>query len=113
MPVTQAQGKLRRRRSRFQEQNIDEVDQELPRISPEAIARIDAATALGYLAKLDERYRAPLTLYYLEDYSYQEISSILDMPLGTVQSRIARGKAQLLTLLTSGSAETKTAGGAP
>jgi RNA polymerase sigma factor (sigma-70 family) len=103
---------IRRRNDRFQEQNIEEVEHELPRVSADMVARIDAETALGFLAKLDERYRAPLALYYLEDYSYLEISGILDVPLGTVQSRIARGKAQLLAMLTSGSAEAGSAGGA-
>jgi RNA polymerase sigma-70 factor (ECF subfamily) len=103
---------IQRRRGRFQEQNLEEVEQELPRVSPDTVARIDAKTALGFLAKLDERYRAPLALYYLEDYSYLEISGILDVPLGTVQSRIARGKAQLLAMLTSGTAEAGSPGGA-
>jgi RNA polymerase sigma-70 factor (ECF subfamily) len=102
---------IRRRRGRFQEESLDEADHELPRVSPEAVARIDSATALGFLAKLDERYRAPLALYYLEDYSYLEISSILDVPLGTVQSRINRGKTQLLAMLTSGTAEAGAKGG--
>jgi RNA polymerase sigma-70 factor (ECF subfamily) len=103
---------ITRRRGRFQEQDLDEVQQELPHVTPDVINRIDAATALDSLAKIDERYRAPLALYYLEDYSYQEISAILDVPLGTVQSRIARGKAQLLALLTAGTAAVSSAGGA-
>ena len=101
-----------RRRGRIQEHDLDEVERELPRVSPESINRIDAATALSFLARIDERYRAPLALYYLEDCSYLEISAILDVPLGTVQSRIARGKAQMLEMLTSGSAEASCRGGA-
>jgi len=101
-----------RRRGRIQEHDLDEVERELPRVSPESINRIDAATALSFLARIDERYRAPLALYYLEDCSYLEISAMLDVPLGTVQSRIARGKAQMLEMLTSGAAETSCRGGA-
>jgi RNA polymerase sigma factor (sigma-70 family) len=103
---------IRRRQGRYQEHDLDEVEMELPRVAPELVNRIDAATALSFLAKIDERYRAPVALYYLEDYSYVEISEILDVPLGTVQSRIARGKAQLFEMLTSGSAETSSKGGA-
>jgi len=103
---------VQRRRGRVQEHELDEVERELPSVSPESINRIDAATALSFLARIDERYRAPLALYYLEDCSYLEISAILDVPLGTVQSRIARGKAQMLELMTSGSAETSCRGGA-
>ena len=44
-------------------------------------------------------YRAPLVLYYLEDLSYNEIAETLTVPLGTVQSRIARAKIKLFQLL--------------
>jgi RNA polymerase sigma-70 factor (ECF subfamily) len=36
-----------------------------------------------------------VALFYLEDYSYPEIAEILGIPLGTVNSRISRGVAQL------------------
>ena len=44
-------------------------------------------------------YQAPLTLFYMEDCSYKEIAEILGVPLGTVQSRISRGLAQLQQLV--------------
>ena len=47
----------------------------------------------------DEVYRAALALFYLEDRSYQEIADILEVPIGTVMSRIARGRAQLQEML--------------
>ena len=40
-----------------------------------------------------------MALFYLEDYSYNEIAGILDVPLGTVKSRIARGVIQLRELV--------------
>jgi len=42
--------------------------------------------------RLDEKYKTPLVMSVLEDYSYKEISDVLDIPIGTVMSRIARGK---------------------
>jgi RNA polymerase sigma-70 factor (ECF subfamily) len=54
---------------------------------------------LDLLAQLEPQYRAAVSLFYLEDYSYNEIAAVLDVPLGTVKSRIARGLAQLRELV--------------
>jgi RNA polymerase sigma-70 factor (ECF subfamily) len=61
---------------------------------------MDAQTMLNILDKIDDAYRAPLVLYYVEDLSYKEIADVLEIPLGTVQSRIARAKVRLFQLLT-------------
>lgn len=42
--------------------------------------------------KLSMKYKAPLSLFFLEDRSYEEISDILKLPTGTVGTRINRGK---------------------
>lgn len=47
------------------------------------------------LARLPEKYKAPILLYFMEEMSYQEISDFLDIPSGTVMSRLSRGKALL------------------
>ncbi len=52
------------------------------------------------LDRLDERYKMPLVLSYLGDFSYQEIADMLKIPLGTVMSRIARAKIHLKKELT-------------
>lgn len=44
------------------------------------------------LDKMSVLYGEPLTLYYLEDKSYEEISDILRIPMGTVATRINRAK---------------------
>jgi RNA polymerase sigma-70 factor (ECF subfamily) len=44
---------------------------------------------------VDEVFRAPLVLFYLEELAYKEIADVLNVPIGTVMSRLARGKAQL------------------
>jgi RNA polymerase sigma-70 factor (ECF subfamily) len=63
------------------------------------VARLDAATVMAALQTVDEVFRAPLTLYYLEDLSYQEIATAIEVPIGTVMSRLSRGKAQLRAVL--------------
>jgi RNA polymerase sigma-70 factor (ECF subfamily) len=59
------------------------------------VSKIDAASVMVALQTVDEAFRAPLTLFYIEDLSYAEIAETLDVPIGTVMSRLSRGKAQL------------------
>jgi RNA polymerase sigma-70 factor, ECF subfamily len=56
------------------------------------------------LNKVDSQFQSAVALFYLEDYSYNEIAVILEVPLGTVKSRIARGLAQLRALVLKNSA---------
>ena len=77
-------------------------------VSDSAVSQvIDAATVLEALAQIEESYRMVLKLFYLADLSYKEIAVSLDIPIGTVMSRLSRGKEQLrrvmATTLESGS----------
>lgn len=67
----------------------------------DATARFDFAESGIHdaLAGLDPRYRDILVLRYLEDKSYDEISDILEMPPGTVATRIRRGLERLKSSL--------------
>ena len=51
------------------------------------------------LAKLAPEYREVLVLREMEDLSYREIAAIADVPVGTVMSRLARGRRKLAALL--------------
>ena len=51
--------------------------------------------AVEALERLPEDFRAVLVLRELEDCSYREIADILNVPIGTVMSRLARGRAML------------------
>lgn len=42
--------------------------------------------------ELPEKQKTPLLLYYVSDMSYQEISETMEVPIGTVMSRLSRGK---------------------
>ena len=47
------------------------------------------------LERLDDRHRLPLVLFYFQELSYREIAEALELPLGTVMSRLSRAR-QLL-----------------
>jgi RNA polymerase sigma-70 factor (ECF subfamily) len=79
---------------------IEEGAANLPDLAIDCVNRIDSQTLVYFLRELHEDFRAPLVLYYLQDLSYKEIADVLAVPLGTVQSRIARAKVQLLRCLT-------------
>ena len=51
------------------------------------------------LATLSEEYREVLLLRYMEELDYAEIAEVLQLPSGTVKSRINRAKAALKTAL--------------
>jgi RNA polymerase sigma-70 factor (ECF subfamily) len=85
----------RRTQSRFPHSELTTADAELLVSLPEAGRRLDALRAVEALGQVDEVYRAPVALFYLENCSYQGIADILEVPIGTVKSRISRGLAQL------------------
>ena len=89
----------KRRQARFPQLELEHAAAELPPVSPSAVSRIDTAQVMAALARVDEIYQAPVALFYLQDCSYNEIAEILDVPLGTVKSRLARGLSKLQQLL--------------
>lgn len=89
----------RRRETRFPHHEMEAVDHELPTISPSVINDLDSGTVMQALLQIEDLYRAPLMLFYLEDFSYQEIAENLDIPVGTVMSRLNRGKGRLREIL--------------
>ncbi len=91
----------RRKQVRFPHHELEEVSEELAAPSPVLADRLDSAQVLSALGKVDEIYQAAVALCYLEDCSYKEIAAILEVPVGTVKSRIARGIAQLREILLS------------
>jgi len=59
------------------------------------IARMAEDDVARALASLPEEFRTVATLYFMDDLSYQEIADILDVPIGTVRSRLHRGRHML------------------
>jgi RNA polymerase sigma-70 factor (ECF subfamily) len=87
----------RRRQTRFPHFELSQVP--LPSLAAADVNQLDAGHVLRALAQVDQVYQAPVALFYLEDCSYKEIAEILDVPIGTVKSRMSRGIAQLQTIL--------------
>lgn len=51
--------------------------------------------------QLDDRYQLPVVLFYFQELSYKEIAEALDLPIGTVMSRLSRGRQLLHAALES------------
>ncbi|MBS0659887.1 MAG: RNA polymerase sigma factor [Verrucomicrobia bacterium] len=62
---------------------------------------IDAQAAVEALQQLDEVFRAPVAMFYLEEMSYAEIAECLEVPVGTIMSRLSRGRDRLRRILLS------------
>src|SRR5262245_47355498 len=62
---------------------------------PEPLPEIDPERLQQALNELPEVFRTPIILYYFEEFSYRDIAEQMDLPLGTVMSRLARAKAHL------------------
>lgn len=90
----------RRRDSRITAiDDLAPADQDLPDADTDMIDKLDAELVMAALQEIDAAFREPLTLFYLQELSYLEIAEILSVPIGTVMSRLSRGKIHLRTRL--------------
>ena len=91
---------LRRRRRRPTLGGDDDAVEQSISAAP-MIERVvtDRITVDAALASLSDEFRVPVILRDLCDLDYQEIAEVLDIPAGTVRSRISRGRSALAGLL--------------
>jgi RNA polymerase sigma-70 factor, ECF subfamily len=68
---------------------------DLPDDPPSEVPEVDPDQLQQALNELPEGFRTPVILFYFEDMSYRDIAEQMDLPIGTVMSRLARAKAHL------------------
>jgi RNA polymerase sigma-70 factor (ECF subfamily) len=93
-----------RKRSRRAEPGLDELEGSDQTVLHAArlddIEQVETSDEVqAALNELAPEFRAPVVLRDLLGYDYSEIGSILDLPPGTVRSRIARGRGALRDIL--------------
>lgn len=71
----------------------------------EAMDRMPDSIVTGALAELPDDFRMAVYLADVEGFSYKEIAEIMGTPIGTVMSRLSRGRAQLRKSLADYAAE--------
>lgn len=96
---------IRRRRVRGVEKDITEFTEDLA-LTQNASDRGQVRDFLRAMDGLSTEHRQILLLAGLEDMSYREIASELNIPIGTVMSRLARARERLRSALEDGSAAT-------
>jgi RNA polymerase sigma-70 factor (ECF subfamily) len=87
--------------------NVQELDDEVheavdEQIDPQAILMraTDAQRVRQAIEQLPPELRSVIVLREMEELSYKEIAGALEVPIGTVMSRLSRGRERLATLLT-------------
>jgi RNA polymerase sigma-70 factor, ECF subfamily len=79
----------------------DDQDGYHPEIAALAVADADDTATVSVVQMLDqlpERYRQAVTLFYMEDKSYEQTAASLGMPLGTVKALLHRARKRLIEL---------------
>jgi RNA polymerase sigma-70 factor (ECF subfamily) len=79
--------------------DVDDVDSLASPLDQEPPAVVEAAERRAFLhrhiADLPAKYQVVITLFYLQEFSYQEIAQVLDLPLGTVKTHLFRARERL------------------
>ncbi|MEE9369610.1 MAG: RNA polymerase sigma factor [Pontiella sp.] len=79
----------------------EQLEMLAPGKSPDTGNKLDAEYVMALMQRVPEPFRASLSLFYIQDFSYREIAEVLDVAPGTVMSRIFRGKQILKELMTT------------
>jgi len=84
--------RLRRERTRGRTEQIDGIVQTAIAVGPNQDTNLQAADVMRAVERLPEDLRSVLLLITVEDLSYAEVATVLDIPVGTVMSRLSRAR---------------------
>jgi RNA polymerase sigma-70 factor (ECF subfamily) len=87
------------RRKRFSNEELPEWADASPGPEQQAISLDEAARLRAAIEALPEKYRTVVTLFHLQGTQYEEIATVLRLPMGTVKTHLFRAKEQLRRLL--------------
>jgi RNA polymerase sigma-70 factor (ECF subfamily) len=89
----------RKKKLRGEVAPIDAVPDERYRISADQERYVEFRDVFQALDRLPEEQRSVLVLIAVEDMSYAEAAQVLDIPIGTVMSRLSRGRERLRAMM--------------
>ena len=95
------------RRKRYSSDEMPERADPAPGPEQRVVALDEAARLRAAIDALPEKYRSVVTLFHLQGKQYDEIATVLGLPMGTVKTHLFRAKEQLRRLL-SGTEVTET-----
>lgn len=100
---------MRQRARRGPHVTVDTVDEAMLAQGPAQEDRLRQQDIQHALARLADDQRAVLLLISVEDLTYAQAAQVLDIPIGTVMSRLARGRANLLRIMEDEAVPVRTA----
>ncbi len=87
----------------FQEEEREELTIQIASgdsLPDEVLEQNEFITLISHeIDQMPEHYRLILTLYYIEELSYEEMSDVLQLPLGTIKTHLFRGRALLRSIV--------------
>lgn len=95
---------VRKARRRPEHAPLSDVDR-VHHVPPTHELAVELSNLARALAQLPDEQRAVVLLVGLEEFSYEEAAGILDIPIGTVMSRLARGRERLRRLVSGDAVE--------
>jgi RNA polymerase sigma factor (sigma-70 family) len=99
-----AMSHLRQTARRGRHESLDAIDESAVSLAPAQDDALRHRDLIVALQALPDDQRSVLLLIAVEDLSYAQAASVLAIPVGTVMSRLSRGREKLLTMMETGAA---------